>query len=227
MTNLVAVETADDHPRAGYLLLADISGYTSFLTGTTELEHSHAIIRELTKLIRSRLAPPMRFVKLEGDALLLYSDADAFADGERFIELIEACYFDFSSRLLDMERTTTCKCDACAAISSLGLKFVSHFGEFLLDHDEDGPDDLAGPDVILVHRFLKNSIIESGGPEAYAFFSDACLERLPGGFKPAPHAEAYESFGEVRGGVHDLARSADQRREATREYVDEADADLA
>ena len=33
-------------PREGYLLLADISGYTEFLTGT-ELEHAHAIIREL------------------------------------------------------------------------------------------------------------------------------------------------------------------------------------
>lgn len=38
----------------GYLLLADISGYTKFLTGT-ELEHSHAIVTELTKLIRARL----------------------------------------------------------------------------------------------------------------------------------------------------------------------------
>ena len=29
------------HPHDGYLLLADISGYTAFLT-STELEHSHA-----------------------------------------------------------------------------------------------------------------------------------------------------------------------------------------
>lgn len=39
----------------GYLLLADISGYTKFLTDT-ELEHSHAIVGELTKLIRACLA---------------------------------------------------------------------------------------------------------------------------------------------------------------------------
>jgi hypothetical protein len=39
----------DDHQaRQGYLLLADISGYTAFLTGT-ELEQAHAIVRELTK----------------------------------------------------------------------------------------------------------------------------------------------------------------------------------
>ncbi|HXK34623.1 MAG TPA: hypothetical protein VNM91_11510, partial [Dehalococcoidia bacterium] len=68
----------------GYLLLADISGYTAFLAGT-ELEHAHAIIRELTKLIRSRLAPPMTFVKLEGDAIFCYAPANAFKDGERFV----------------------------------------------------------------------------------------------------------------------------------------------
>ncbi len=44
---------------SGDLLLADISGYTKFLTGT-ELEHSHAIVTERIKLIRSRLVPPMR-----------------------------------------------------------------------------------------------------------------------------------------------------------------------
>jgi len=50
--------------REGYLLLADISGYTKFLTGT-ELEHAQAIIRELTTLVRDRLVPPMKFVQLE------------------------------------------------------------------------------------------------------------------------------------------------------------------
>jgi hypothetical protein len=52
--------------REGYLLLADISGYTPFFADT-ELEHAQEIIRELTTLIRERLPPPMRFVKLEGE----------------------------------------------------------------------------------------------------------------------------------------------------------------
>ena len=45
-----------DQAREGYLLLADISGYTKFLTGT-ELEHAQAIIRELTGLVREHLVP--------------------------------------------------------------------------------------------------------------------------------------------------------------------------
>src|SRR5882762_10449727 len=137
----------DDHGvHEGYLLLADISGYTAFHTGT-ELEHAHEIIHELTTLIRERLAPPMRFVKLEGDAVFCYADAGTFREGERLVELIEACYFDFSNRLLDMARATTCRCGACATIGSLGLKFIAHYCSYMTERD-DGREDLAGPDVI-------------------------------------------------------------------------------
>jgi len=93
----------ENQVRQGYLLLADISGYTAFLTAT-ELEHAQAIVHELTSLIRERLAPPMRFVKLEGDAVFCYTDAATFREGERFIELVESCYFAFSNRLADMTR---------------------------------------------------------------------------------------------------------------------------
>ena len=213
----------DHHARQGYLLLADISGYTAFLTGT-ELEHAHAIVRELTKLIRERLAPPMRFVKLEGDAVFCYAELAAFQDGERLVELIEVCYFDFTNRLLDMTRATTCRCDACAAIGSLGLKFVTHFGSFMIECD-DGREDLAGPDVILVHRMLKNTISDDG-PQAYAFFSEACQQRLPSSFGLPQHSEVYESFGETKGGVHDLKPVVEEMREARREYIGPADADL-
>ena len=215
--------TSDPVPRQGYLLLADISGYTAFLTGT-ELEHAHAIIRELTKLVRERLAPPMRFVKLEGDAVFCYAEGETFADGERFVELVEACYFDFANRLVDMERGTTCRCDACAAIPSLDLKFVTHYGSFMIE-TEDSREDLAGPDVILAHRLLKNDIGEDGGPAAYAFFTEACQLRLPSSFELPRHTETYDSFGEVGGGVYDLKPPLERMREARREYVGSADAD--
>jgi uncharacterized protein YndB with AHSA1/START domain len=215
----------DDRVSEGYLLLADISGYTAFLTGT-ELEHAHAIIRELTKLIRSRLAPPMKFVKLEGDAVFCYAGANAFNDGERFVELIEVCYFDFANRLQDMTRATTCKCDACRAIPTLGLKFVTHYGSFMIEEDDDGREDLAGPDVILVHRLLKNGVSDGAGPQAYAFFTDECMKRMPSWFSLPPHRETYDSFGEVTGGVHDLQPVLAARRDARRVYINADDADF-
>jgi len=209
--------------REGYLLLADISGYTAFFTGT-ELEHAQEIIHELTSLIRERLTPSMRFVKLEGDAVFCYADAAAFRDGERLVELIEACYFDFSNRLLDMTRATTCRCEACAAIGSLDLKFVAHFGSFVVERDGER-EDLAGPDVILAHRLLKNTISE-GGPQAYAFVTDACRAHLPPSFDLPTHSETYESFGETKGGVHDLRPVLEAMREARRQYITAEEADL-
>ena len=129
-------EQVDEGVVEGYLLLADISGYTEFLTGT-ELEHAHAIVTELTKLIRASLVPPMRFVKLEGDAVFCFAPREAFPNGELLVELVESCYYDFTSRLLNMVRSTTCPCDACREIGGLDLKFVAHFGSFIVDRDED------------------------------------------------------------------------------------------
>ncbi len=208
----------------GYLLLADISGYTEFLTGT-ELEHSHAIVTELTKLIRRTLTPPMWFVKLEGDAVFCFAPREAIPNGELLVELVESCYFDFSNRLLNMVRSTTCPCDACREIGGLDLKFVSHFGSFIVDRDEDGRVDLAGPDVILVHRLLKNTVIESGGPSSYGFFTDPCVTCGSAQVPLPAHAESYEHFGEVTGVVQDLALVAERRRESERVRVTDEDAD--
>jgi hypothetical protein len=214
----------DQRTRRGYLLLADISGYTAFLVGT-ELEHANAIVHELTTLIRERLSPPMRFVKLEGDAVFCYADETSFEDGERLIELIESCYIDFSNRLLDMKRATTCRCAACASIGSLDLKFVAHYGTYVLSLDGNR-EDLAGPDVILVHRLLKNTVGDGGGPQAYAFLTDPCLQRMPPAFDLPSHSESFESFGETTGGVHDLTPVVAQMREARRVYIGSEEADV-
>ncbi len=52
----------------GYLVIADISGYTSFIA-RTELEHSQEILSELLELLVSRFQPTMTISKLEGDAV--------------------------------------------------------------------------------------------------------------------------------------------------------------
>lgn len=207
----------------GYLLLADISGYTAFLVGT-ELEHADAIVQELIALICDRLAPPMRFVKLEGDAVFCCANEQVFEDGERLVELIERCYFDFSNRLLDMARATTCRCAACASINSLDLKFVAHFGTYVVNA-AGGREDVSGPDVILAHRLLKNTVSDGGGPRAYAFLTAACLQRMPRSLDLPAHSESYESFGVTTGGVHDLEPVVARMRDARRVYIGPEDAD--
>jgi uncharacterized protein YndB with AHSA1/START domain len=72
-----------------------------------------------------------------------------------------------------------------------------------------GLEELVGADVIVVHRLLKNTVIEATGIEAYVLFSQASIEAT--GLEPAalgmtPHQESYEHVGEVPGWVHDLER---------------------
>jgi uncharacterized protein YndB with AHSA1/START domain len=208
----------------GYLLVADLSGYTRFVTGT-ELAHSHEIVRELTDLIRTNLSPPLDFVKVEGDAILAFGQSEFFGNAERVIELVEQCYLAFTDRIFAMVQGTTCECQACREIGTLGLKFVVHHGSFMVG-EVGGRRDLSGPDVILVHRLLKNGIVASGGPEAYVLLSASCLDCLPERAPFAPHTETYEGFGEVAGGVHDLAAAAEAMRTARRERLDETTADV-
>lgn len=209
--------------REGYLVLADITGYTKFLAGN-ELEHAQGIISELMSLIVACLAPPLRFVKSEGDAIFCCAESSLLADGERLLELLEVCYLQFSNRLGDMARATTCLCAACAAMDTLDLKFIAHFGTFAPQRVA-GLEDVAGADVILAHLLMKNSITEQTGCRAYAFFTDPCLAYLPASLPLRRHAERYESLGEAAGGVYDLKPVLEGQRQAPRRYIgaDEAD----
>jgi Protein of unknown function (DUF2652) len=207
----------------GYLVIADISGYTAFLT-RTELEHAHGIVAELTQLVIARLGEPLRFVELEGDAVFTYAPVAAFADAERLLDMMEGCYVAFQLRLEEMRRATTCTCSACALIGALDLKFVAHLGSFILQQTPTGAKPL-GPDVILVHRLLKNRVGETFGTKAYAFLTDALLERAGSTLGLPAHRERYEDLGEVRGRVADLGPAVARHREA-RIYVARDEADL-
>ena len=81
----------------GYLVLADISGYTSYLAGT-ELDHSQAILTELLELVIERFETHLTIAKLEGDAVFAYAPAERIQRGETLLELIELTYVAFVDR---------------------------------------------------------------------------------------------------------------------------------
>jgi hypothetical protein len=208
----------------GYLLLADISGYTAFLTGT-ELDHANGVIEDLTSCIVEHLPPPLRLVKLEGDAVFTYAPGDAFSNAERALEIVERCYVAFRDRISDVVRQTNCECAACANVESLDLKFIAHFGEFVVQHRPSG-DDLAGGDVIIAHRLLKNHVCEELGVLAYALLTDQFVDRMQTRPQLPEHREAYEGIGTIAGYVEDLAPVADAYRRNRRILVEAGDADF-
>jgi hypothetical protein len=195
-------------------LLADISGYTSFLHGVAEAHRAiildadepppaYALLSSLIDGMVENLAPRFRLAKLEGDALFALADDPAPIRGEALIDCVRTCYAAFSELLGNANAIWTCTCDACSRIHDLGLKFVLHHGSYVVQRIV-GNEELAGPDVIVVHRLLKNHAREIVGDRPYALVSDAAIAALDvptDGMQPA--IEHYDDLPPVP--VHVLA----------------------
>ena len=91
------------------------------------------------------------------------------------LDTIERCYFGFRRRRRDVRQATSCECNACARIPDLNLKFVVHHG-VAIHQKVAGREELLGSDVIVVHRLLKNDVVERLGMSAYALISQACID---------------------------------------------------
>src|SRR2546423_4488862 len=125
----------------GCLLIADVSGYTRYLSGT-ELEHSQDILADLIGLVVEKTCGLMKLAKLEGDAVFCY-EGGRLVDGHLLIDLVDGCYVAFRKRQRTMVQLTTCQCDACRRIADLDLKFVVHRGPFVI-HRVACPEELVG-----------------------------------------------------------------------------------
>lgn len=181
----------------GYLLLADISGYTAFLT-QTELEHSHEILTDLLETVLGRFKSLLTVHKIEGDAIFAYSPESRGVRGERLLGLIDDTYTAFRERMKNVRRHTTCTCRDCQSIPMLDLKFMAHHGDFVVQNI-GGIRELVGADVNLVHRLLKNHVTENTGWSAYALFTQVALDRMQVDLEGcAESAESYEHLGETR-----------------------------
>ena len=205
------------------LLIADISGYTEYLSGV-ELDHAQDILADLIGAIVGGLRPAFRLAKLEGDAAFAFAVGEQI-DGSLLLDTIEQCYFRFRRRRRDIHRATSCPCNACGHIPDLDLKFVAHHGP-ILHQRVSGSDELLGPDVILVHRLLKNHVLASTGIAAYALFTQQCVDAMDVdvvalGLRPAD--EAYEHLGTVAIWVHDLERRWGEEEARARIMVSEQD----
>jgi hypothetical protein len=173
----------------GALVLADISGYTAFL-GAVSAAHRNdafaggnvppafAVMSHLLDGIVERLVPPFTLSKLEGDAVFAYGvEGPDLPRGAAVLACIEGCYADFRRRLDEAHGIWSCRCDACARIDDLDLKFVLHAGPFVV-HAVAGSDELAGAEVVLAHRLLKTEAAAVVGHGAYALLTDTAVELL-------------------------------------------------
>lgn len=182
--------------QSGYLLLADISGYTSYVA-QTEIEHADMALSYLLETLVEQLSSLLTICQLEGDAVFAYLEENKLEEAKSLLELIDQTYVAFREKALALYAGATCPCRACKALPTLDLKFMVHHGEFLLQRVA-GVTHLLGTDVNLIHRLAKNHVSESTGWKGYALFTDPVLKRM-GNSKDKffKQSESYEHLGHV------------------------------
>ena len=187
----------DEKTQHGYLVIADISGFTSYLA-KVELEHAHEILTDMLEAIVKEFKTLLTISKLEGDAVFAYAPEVDIPGGERILELIENTYYAFRQQRETSRRNTTCTCKACQTIPTLDLKFFVHHGDYIVQ-EVSGIRELVGSDVNLLHRLMKNHITENTGWNAYVLFTKHAFQLLkvePEGFHE--QIENYEHLGDVQ-----------------------------
>lgn len=181
------------------LLLADIGGYTRFMLEHAKAEeHGQMIVSTLLETILNQAGPPLEFSKLEGDAVFMFARKDGASHGADLpgvlSERIGVFFGEFQAARDLMARTAICRCQACHNIDKLGLKVIVHSGQAVIS-EFAGLRELAGVDVILAHRLLKNSIPAG----EYVLLTDAAREDVAIAERASlePHSERYPDVGEV------------------------------
>jgi len=205
----------------GFLLIADLTGYTMFLT-SSELEHAQGVLDALFKSIFAEIKAPIVLSNLQGDAALAYLP-DANVPQRQFpLDAIERIYCSFANTLGAMRLNTTCTCNACRNMGSLDLKFFLHHGEYAMQ-TLAGRVELQGPEVIRLHRLMKNSVSKTTGIKAYALVTEPAVDAigLPDFFSSAiRHVETNDEFGDTVCYVYNLAPVFAQWRAARRVFVE-------
>ena len=174
--------------KTGFLLIADISGYTPFIKNHSMRKkpligkkiadfwdsHADKLINTLLEEIITNFEPVMKFNKLEGDAALFFLEE---LNGENQIQGIYDKMLTtrekFNSKVNSLQFVQSCPCDPCQQSKNLKLKMFLHKG-FFHQTEIRNNQELSGEALIFIHRMLKNKIKSS----EYFLFSEAVLKNL-------------------------------------------------
>jgi len=195
------------------LLVADISGYTKFMRDhTISVSHAKQIVVRLLRSLMGASKPPLVVAELEGDAVFFYAlstGKDVSTVAEQVKAQVVQLFTTFASEIEQINKVTTCTCDACQQVVDLKLKQVIHIGEVAIEKIAQF-EKLFGIDVILVHRMLKNSVPS----REYVMMTEPLFSSMRDffGLTPEKRMEHFEGVGDVDtvvfypGGVIDQLR---------------------
>jgi hypothetical protein len=196
-----------------YLLLADISGYTSFMASVEQahgvdfsegIPAAYAVLGGLLDGVIDGLEPDFDLVKLEGDAVFACAPAARLdRRGDHALERIRSMYRGFIANRTRAIPAADHTCTACPNVAYLDLKVVLHRGVTVRQTVGAGSD-LLGPAVTVAHRLLKNRIRERIGFQPYLFVTEAAASGLGLPDVGVRHREDYPESPGVQGMILEL-----------------------
>ena len=182
------MSTSPSLVQQGYLLLADISGYTSFLT-QTELDHSHEILTDLLETVLKRFKSLLTIHKIEGDAIFAYSPQDAHRARRDPARTHRSHLHRFPRAHEERPPPHHLHLPRLPVHPHARSEIHGPPRRFRRCRTSAARASWPAADVNLVHRLLKNHVAENTGWRAYALFTQAALDsmrvraRRPGGVR--------------------------------------------
>ena len=196
-----------------YLLLADISGYTGFMTGVEQshgvdfsegIPAAYAVLGDLLGAVSDGVVPDFEVVKLEGDAVFAAAPAARLdGQGDRVLDKLRAMYGAFIDGRTRAIPARDHLCSACPTVVNLDLKIILHRGQVVRQAVGSGSD-LLGPAVTVAHRLLKNTVRERIGTRPYLLVTGAASIALGIPGVGREHHETYPDAGRIEGRVIEL-----------------------
>ena len=197
----------------GYLLLADISGYTSFLSGVEQahgvdfsvgIPEGFGLLGAVLDAVVAGVEPDFEVANLEGDAVFAFALASTLDNrGAEVLTQLRAVHRTFHAKRVEARAAVLHDCTACPLVGNLDLKMVLHRGH-AVRQNVGSRTELLGPAVNIAHRLLKNNIQAQMGYRPYLFVTDAAAVALGMPEVGTEHSETYPDVGSIRGRVVEL-----------------------
>src|ERR1700679_1368246 len=112
------------------LLIADIAGYTRFMTvHRVNLSHAQVIVAQLLEAVIDAASPTLKLSKLEGAAAFFYAPLPEGASTKDFAPMVAKIRRAFMARRDQLESERMCTCDPCVQAGKHVERFAAPAGE--------------------------------------------------------------------------------------------------
>ncbi len=202
-----------------FLVIADISGYTNFVRQEKIGKlHAEKIVCELLESVIDATDNTLTYYEHAGDAVTFYAESEGNKERAKIVfEQVKQMFkaFNEKQRLLAHELETGNE-EVSHAVEQLKLKTIIHHGEVVFTKIKNIIK-VAGQDVIIAHRLLKNSV----SARQYILTTEefqsvaGCL----GKYDPQKILEYYDGIGKVKAVVYNSIHGVFQNKVAKRNFA--------